>query len=67
MNADFHDEYFETRDMVGPDLVYITRYEHNTAKSFGICIVDTSQIVMHLSKSCHTLMLLFTIFTLLWL
>jgi len=65
MNSDFHDEYFETRDMVGPDLVYITRYEHNTAKIFGICIVDTSQIVMQFKQIL--LLLLFTIFTILWL
>jgi hypothetical protein len=39
-----------TRDMVGPDLVYITRYEYNIAGIFGICIVETSQILLQSKK-----------------
>ena len=54
-----------TRVMAGPDLVYITRYEHNSAGIFVICIADTSQIVMQckplLSQELWLLLLLFTI------
>ena len=49
-NPDFHDKYLVTRDMAGSDLVYITRCEHNIAGIFGICIVDTSQIVMQFKQ-----------------
>jgi len=57
-----------TRDMAGPDLVYITRYEHNSAGIFVICIADTSQIVMqfkHLLSQVDVVVVYN--FTILWL
>jgi hypothetical protein len=55
--------------MAGPDLVYITRYEHNIAGIFVICIVDTSQIVMQFKQPLSQVDVVVVVynFTILWL
>ena len=59
-----------TRDTAGPDLVCITRYEHNTVGKFGICIVDTFQIVMQFKQLLSHIDVVVVVvynFTILWL